>query len=424
MRETREIFEPIDTERIRKTVELALSQKEEVRSMKKVLGVFDIDEGLVSALRRAIKNETGITQVALYKSTGLDKWELVQKFDKPEVWDLDAEMLAHALTIRALCRLSPSYEMATYFRVMISGGMHKAHALTIILEEEQFRQVRQGMKQVDPDEYSNICFDLLVANRIIHMQEEGEAVSEIFGTDYGTRQKISALDRLQRLSKLTYQDFVAEPGSAKGAYQVAESGTVVYLSQRPPSAETGDEYIDIATADYWVWNGRGWMAVGGNSGSEPEAPTTIKIRNSSDEDLDLAATLGPGGEAKAVAKQLTPIDMAAYESAVKSVKEQKVRTNPVHEKDGKWYFWDETWSDRIGPYDSEQEANKKIRDYAHFLETGDARGEDNGLTERIDVIGGPLPTLPKVEICPECKNTGQVLNFMQYHPCPRGCKAP
>lgn len=37
--------------------------------------------------------------------------------------------------------------------------------------------------------------------------------------------------------------------------------------------------------------------------------------------------------------------------------------NPIHFHDGKWWFWDEIWIDRIGPFDSEEEAQKAIRKY-------------------------------------------------------------
>ena len=42
----------------------------------------------------------------------------------------------------------------------------------------------------------------------------------------------------------------------------------------------------------------------------------------------------------------------------------------VHEENGKWYFWDETWADRYGPYDSEEEAKEKFDTYVlEFLGT-------------------------------------------------------
>jgi len=44
--------------------------------------------------------------------------------------------------------------------------------------------------------------------------------------------------------------------------------------------------------------------------------------------------------------------------------------NPIHEENGKWFFWDETWADRLGPYDSEKTARKKLKEYHDFLDDG------------------------------------------------------
>jgi hypothetical protein len=38
--------------------------------------------------------------------------------------------------------------------------------------------------------------------------------------------------------------------------------------------------------------------------------------------------------------------------------------NPVHEFNGQWWFWDETWSERFGPYDTEEEAVNACNRYA------------------------------------------------------------
>lgn len=40
------------------------------------------------------------------------------------------------------------------------------------------------------------------------------------------------------------------------------------------------------------------------------------------------------------------------------------QADPVHEEKGKWYFWDETWADRYGPYDSEQKARTAMEKYS------------------------------------------------------------
>jgi len=46
--------------------------------------------------------------------------------------------------------------------------------------------------------------------------------------------------------------------------------------------------------------------------------------------------------------------------------------NPVHqnETDGKWYFWDETWADRLGPYETKEAAEEACENYAIFLDGG------------------------------------------------------
>lgn len=39
------------------------------------------------------------------------------------------------------------------------------------------------------------------------------------------------------------------------------------------------------------------------------------------------------------------------------------------DKDGFW-FWDETWSDRIGPYKTESDVRHGLKAYANYLDTG------------------------------------------------------
>lgn len=47
---------------------------------------------------------------------------------------------------------------------------------------------------------------------------------------------------------------------------------------------------------------------------------------------------------------------------------EAVRTvNPIHQYKNKWWFWDEVWVDRVGPYNSEQEAREAISAYAKQL---------------------------------------------------------
>jgi len=41
-------------------------------------------------------------------------------------------------------------------------------------------------------------------------------------------------------------------------------------------------------------------------------------------------------------------------------------TNPVHEENGKWYFWIETWHDREGPFSSEAQANMALNIHCEY----------------------------------------------------------
>ena len=44
-----------------------------------------------------------------------------------------------------------------------------------------------------------------------------------------------------------------------------------------------------------------------------------------------------------------------------------MKTDPVERIDGKWYFWDETWSFKHGPFDTEEEAREELSRYAEDL---------------------------------------------------------
>jgi hypothetical protein len=41
--------------------------------------------------------------------------------------------------------------------------------------------------------------------------------------------------------------------------------------------------------------------------------------------------------------------------------------NPIEEIDGKWFFWDETWSNTHGPYENAVEANLALLEYCHTM---------------------------------------------------------
>ena len=46
------------------------------------------------------------------------------------------------------------------------------------------------------------------------------------------------------------------------------------------------------------------------------------------------------------------------------------RIDPVHEENGKWYYWLETWADRHGPYETEEIAREELSNYCLFLNFG------------------------------------------------------
>lgn len=39
--------------------------------------------------------------------------------------------------------------------------------------------------------------------------------------------------------------------------------------------------------------------------------------------------------------------------------------DPVHERDGVWYYWDETWAGEVGPFITEGIARTELRRYIH-----------------------------------------------------------
>ena len=41
--------------------------------------------------------------------------------------------------------------------------------------------------------------------------------------------------------------------------------------------------------------------------------------------------------------------------------------DPVHFYEGEWWFWNETWSDVIGPYPTEKVARETMKLYAEQL---------------------------------------------------------
>ena len=50
-----------------------------------------------------------------------------------------------------------------------------------------------------------------------------------------------------------------------------------------------------------------------------------------------------------------------------AVFEAEDEADPVRFEDGAWYWWDETWSDRTGPYDTRQQAVDACVEYCKIL---------------------------------------------------------
>jgi hypothetical protein len=44
-----------------------------------------------------------------------------------------------------------------------------------------------------------------------------------------------------------------------------------------------------------------------------------------------------------------------------------MRVDPVHKDGDAWYFWDETWADRLGPFPDEQTARAQMKAYVAHL---------------------------------------------------------
>jgi len=79
----------------------------------------------------------------------------------------------------------------------------------------------------------------------------------------------------------------------------------------------------------------------------------------------------PEMEARRRARELG-IDIPSRFTAVEWMGEAQLEDSkedfcPVHQEKGKWYFWDEVWSDRLGPYATEQEARQALAEYCKEL---------------------------------------------------------
>lgn len=51
--------------------------------------------------------------------------------------------------------------------------------------------------------------------------------------------------------------------------------------------------------------------------------------------------------------------------------------DPVFQMDGLWFFWDETWAHKYGPFRTEQEARKQLGDYYDNVLDGNMTYREN-----------------------------------------------
>lgn len=53
--------------------------------------------------------------------------------------------------------------------------------------------------------------------------------------------------------------------------------------------------------------------------------------------------------------------------SIKNKHENKRSEDPVHCRDGVWYFWDETWSNEYGPFATAGAAQEAVNRYARLV---------------------------------------------------------
>lgn len=74
------------------------------------------------------------------------------------------------------------------------------------------------------------------------------------------------------------------------------------------------------------------------------------------------------------------------------------QSDPVHVRDGKYYFWDETWSHEHGPFDSEMEVYIAFGKYLMWLNDGNGEptmcDKNDVVRVALDAIVKSIPTIP------------------------------
>jgi hypothetical protein len=74
--------------------------------------------------------------------------------------------------------------------------------------------------------------------------------------------------------------------------------------------------------------------------------------------------------------------------------------DPVHRKDAQWWFWDEVWCDRVGPYPDEAAARKGVRDYCEKLDASPS-DEDRAALEEMWIDEAAARYMERVKDCGE-----------------------
>lgn len=51
----------------------------------------------------------------------------------------------------------------------------------------------------------------------------------------------------------------------------------------------------------------------------------------------------------------------------KTITKDTLILDPVHQFEDKWWFWDQTWANREGPYETEQDARNMLLEYSNTI---------------------------------------------------------
>lgn len=71
-----------------------------------------------------------------------------------------------------------------------------------------------------------------------------------------------------------------------------------------------------------------------------------------------------------MAEKIIPFNMIMDEDEIKAIDPVRYGGALCYSyRTGKYYFWSETWSELIGPYDTEGDVGRGISDYAKWLDT-------------------------------------------------------